>query len=554
MNESRPKAPHPEKPQTGTARTGSADIWVWADLRSERLLDRSLGLVQRAEAVARERKGCAAIVFIESRPGETGGLPTFLDVDGAVDRAGAHGVHRVVVLAPDPPVPVRTDGFAAALAEAVAQHRPMLVQFPTTDFGKDLAARTAALAGAGLIADCETMGVEAGGLVADCPSWGGEILARITYADPGQTGFATVLPPDRATDAPRPVSASVRRISVAAGRRDHGLRLLETCTEVPDPADLEAADIVVVGGAGLGSMEGFGRVRELAAALGGQVGATRPPVLQHWVDENRLIGQTGKTVRPRLLVTVGTSGAIQYVAGITHADTIVAVNRDPHAPIFQVADVGVVQDAQTLLPLVTERVKRRVMRQMADMVCGLPQKEGAQDDIGTKIRKLREAHDWSEEHLATVTGQTPEYIQQVETGMFSPSVGFLLRLAGALKLDPGTFLGREQQARIEDRREREFTKRTRNYSYRTLTPGAENDHLRAFMVTIESRQAHKPVAYRHEGEEFVFVMEGELELTLDRRVHHLKPGESMHFNSETPHRLKSLSATPTRCLVVLYTI
>ena len=110
-----------------------------------------------------------------------------------------------------------------------------------------------------------------------------------------------------------------------------------------------------------------------------------------------------------------------------------------------------------------------------------------------------------------------------------------------------------QKAYIEDKRAQEFIKRTKNYAYQTLTPGAENQHLRGFMITIEPRQAHKPVAYKHEGEEFVYVMEGSLELTLDNKVNQLKTGESIHYNSEIPHKLKNLGNETTRCLVMLYT-
>ena len=103
-------------------------------------------------------------------------------------------------------------------------------------------------------------------------------------------------------------------------------------------------------------------------------------------------------------------------------------------------------------------------------------------------------------------------------------------------------------------RSQEYTKRTQSYSYQTLTDGAESDHLRAFMVTIESRQTHKPVAYKHEGEEFIYVMEGHLELTLASKTRALKPGESIHFHSDIPHKLKNLSSETTRLMVVLYTI
>jgi quercetin dioxygenase-like cupin family protein len=136
----------------------------------------------------------------------------------------------------------------------------------------------------------------------------------------------------------------------------------------------------------------------------------------------------------------------------------------------------------------------------------------------------------------------------------SPPVGFIINMARAMEVDPGTFLNREEKSAIRDLRVQAFQQRTRNYSYTTLTPDAESSHLRAFMVTIDPHQAHKPVAYKHEGEEFIFVLGGELEFTLGSRTHVLKEEESIHFNSDIPHKLKSLSSEPTRCLVVLYTI
>ena len=111
--------------------------------------------------------------------------------------------------------------------------------------------------------------------------------------------------------------------------------------------------------------------------------------------------------------------------------------------------------------------------------------------------------------------------------------------------------GKEQ---IRDQRTQAYVNRTRNYSYQTLTSGAEQDHLRAFMVTIEPHHDHKPVANKHEGEEFIFVMEGELEFTLGNNMQLFKRGESVHFRSNIPHKLKSLNGERTRCLVILYTL
>jgi transcriptional regulator with XRE-family HTH domain len=305
----------------------------------------------------------------------------------------------------------------------------------------------------------------------------------------------------------------------------------------------------------MGDMRGFGLIRELSASLGGEVGATRPPVLQHWVEEDRLIGQTGKTVRPKLLISAGTSGAVQYTAGITEAETIVAINRDPSSPIFKLADIGIVADAHTLLPLLIDQAKQMAMRRLADASCALDD-DGSEPrgGFGAMVRQLRETRKWTAEELAQQTGQTPDFIQQVESDQMSPPVAFIMRLAKAMEVDPGTFLSREEQAAIRDRRAQAYHQRTQNYSYTALTPGAENSHLRAFMVTIEPHLAHKPVAYKHEGEEFIFVMSGTLEFTLGSKVKVLRTGESIHFNSDVPHKLKNLSSEKTRCLVVLYAI
>ena len=154
-----------------------------------------------------------------------------------------------------------------------------------------------------------------------------------------------------------------------------GLSLVQRGLESEEGKRLEEAEIVVVGGAGLGDMHGFGLVRELAGALGGEVGATRPPVMNHWVDEERLIGQTGKTVRPKLLISAGTSGAVQYTAGIMESETIVAIDRDPSAPIFQVADIGIVADAKILLPLLNQRAQQSALRRLADATCALTPSE-----------------------------------------------------------------------------------------------------------------------------------------------------------------------------------
>ena len=536
-------------------RTANKEIWVFIDLRNERLFGFSLNVLAKARELARTISGKTVAILLgsagEDALSEKLSQQSSISIETAADQCIAYGADKACVLdSPDLAIP-RTDVYALALEKAVTSQLPMLVLFALTDFGRELAARTARLKNAGLIADCADLRIEKGTIVAACPAWGGEIMAEISFFGDHPTGFATVQPfVCKAEETGG--QGTIEKISVNGLKVPKGLTLIASSPETLEHGKLEDANVVVVGGAGLGSSEGFRSVRELAATLGGEIGATRPPVLQHWVDEDRLIGQTGKTVRPRLLISIGTSGAVQYTAGIMEAETIVAINRDPNASIFQVADLGIVADWKHIVPLLVQKTKQVVMRQLADTLSG-ESKAASRKSFGVKVRELRTGQNWSREELAHKTGQSPDYIAQIEKEEIAPPVGFLLKLAKTLQVDPGMFLRAEEKALIRDQRVQQFTKRTQSYSYDTLTPDAENAHLRAFLIAIEPRQAHKPVAYKHEGEEFIFVLEGDLELTLGAKAHHLKTRESIRFNSDIPHKLKSLSDETTRCLVVLYT-
>ncbi len=541
------------------------EIWVFGDLRHERLFRFSLNVLVKARELSRlarsDRNGGKAVMVFLGAPddgaksnSDTGSV----SLESAFTESFAKGADRVCVLENDQFSVPLCDVYAETLAGVVKNRAPMLVLFALTDFGREMASRVARLSNAGLMADCVDLRIAEERIVGLCPAWGGEIMAEITYVDGHGTGFATVHPQIKTHDKGMLeediAKGDVERIPVKTDSDVSRPKLLSRSPEPAEHRKLEEAEIVVVGGAGLGNMEGFGLVRELAVAVGGEVAGTRPPVLLHWVDEDRLIGQTGRAVRPNLLFSIGTSGAIQYTAGITESKTIVAINRDANAPIFQVADLGIVADAKTFLPLLTARAKQVVMRKLADVLSGTQAAAGEAGSFGAKIQKIRESREWNIEQLAKATGQTPEFLTLVESDEMSPPVSFLLSLAGALGVDPGTFLRKEEQTAIRDQRAQAFIKRTRSYSYETLTPGAEESHLRAFMVTIESHHAHKPVEYRHEGEEFIYVMEGDLEFVLGGKPHVLKKGESIHFNSDIPHKLKSLSNEPTRCLVMLYTV
>jgi electron transfer flavoprotein alpha subunit len=200
-------------------------------------------------------------------------------------------------------------------------------------------------------------------------------------------------------------------------------------------------------------------------------------------------------------------------------------------------------------------VKNHLFQEIADLY--RTQAKGNADrksmSFGQRIKKLREDQGKSVADLAEKTGQPPEFIEQVESDSLTPPVSFLLQLSQALRIDPSHFLTDQEKMQIDGKRQESFIKRTQNYSYRTLTPGAADKHLRSFMVTIEPREKHKIVEYKHPGEEFIFVYKGELELTLGDRVHHLRQGETIHFDSETKHKLQNISDERCELIVTLYT-
>ena len=171
--------------------------------------------------------------------------------------------------------------------------------------------------------------------------------------------------------------------------------------------------------------------------------------------------------------------------------------------------------------------------------------------VGKKIKKARTAKKFSLDHVANETGFSTQYITEIETGKAMPPVGALLQIARALEIDSGSLL-KEPESKMQSRIKAQ-TKRTDDYAYTTLTPGAENKHLKAFRVSIEAQQTHKGVSYHHEGEEFVYVLQGKIEVTVGEHVNTLNAGESLHFNSGIQHKLKSVSDEKAELIVVIYT-
>ena len=170
--------------------------------------------------------------------------------------------------------------------------------------------------------------------------------------------------------------------------------------------------------------------------------------------------------------------------------------------------------------------------------------------IGRKIKKARIGKKFSFNNLANETGFTIDYLKDIETGKVIPPVGAILQISRGLKIDSGDLLA-EQESTLKSR-VKAFTKRTDNYAYTTLTPGAENKHLKAFKVRIEALTEHKGTEYQHEGEEFVYVLSGQIEVIVGEHTNKLKGGDALHFNSGIRHKLKNTGKDEAVLIVVLY--
>ncbi len=181
----------------------------------------------------------------------------------------------------------------------------------------------------------------------------------------------------------------------------------------------------------------------------------------------------------------------------------------------------------------------------------MPRKKVARPvPVGAKIKKARQKKKITLDQLANDTGCSIDYLKQLETGRVIPPVGTLLQISRALEIDSGLLL--KEEASTIQRRVKAYKKRTENYAYTVLTPGAENKHLKAFRVAVDPKKDHKGVGYQHEGEEFVYVLGGHIEVTVGDHVNRLKAGQSLHFNSGVRHKLRNIGDKQAELLVVIY--
>jgi electron transfer flavoprotein alpha subunit len=330
-----------EARQGGTADLSAyKGVWVFAEQHKGGIASVALELLGEGRKLADKRNTKLSAVFIGH------------GITDKVKDLIAHGAD-IVYVADDPALKdFNDDSYAAVLTTLAKQHKPEIILAGATAIGRSFFPKVAATLYTGLTADCTVLDIDqaTGHLHQTRPAFGGNIMA-------------TIVTPDH-----RPQMATVRhKVMKMAARNDSRTgevievkfnasgdartQVLKTVEELTETVNICEADIIIAGGRGLGSQKNFQLLEELARSLGGAVGATRGAVDEGWIPYSHQVGQTGKTVCPKLYIACGISGAIQHLAGMQSSDVIVAINKDPDAPIFSVATYGIVGDVMEVLPI-----------------------------------------------------------------------------------------------------------------------------------------------------------------------------------------------------------
>lgn len=323
------------------AKNDRKEIWVFIEQSYGDVNNVSLELLGEAKKLAKDVKASVAGILLGDKT-----APLTADIFSY----GADLIYQV-----DDPVlnDYRTQTYTKAFVDLAKKYKPEIVLMGATVTGRDLASAVATHLETGLTADCTMLEIdeETGLLKQTRPAWGGNVMATILCKD-HRPQMATVRP--RVFEVPMPVRKRGGRIikdSIDLAEEDVKTKIIDFIPgESGKAVEIESSEIIVAGGRGLANQKNLDLLRKLAELLGAELGASRPVIEMGWLSYDHQVGQTGKTVRPNLYVAVGISGAVQHLAGMQNSNTIVAINSDPEAPIFKVADYGIVGDLLEVLP------------------------------------------------------------------------------------------------------------------------------------------------------------------------------------------------------------
>ncbi len=279
-------------------------------------------------------------------------------VKGLCDTLIRYGADKVYLMEDESLRQYRTTSYTRGLAYLIERYRPCILLIGATHLGRDLAPRLSRSAGVGLTADCTELSIDPGEkiLLQTRPAFGGNVMATIAnrYSRPQ---MATVRPGVMKAFELSDHKGDVIQHDFSVSENEIGVKVLDVVREAKKAVELSEARVIVAGGRGVGDKKGFSLLEELAGLLGGEVAGTRVAVEEGWIPPERQVGQTGTSVRPELYIACGISGAIQHRAGMMNSRFIAAINRDPRAPIFQVADWGIVGDLQEVIPEIIRQLR-----------------------------------------------------------------------------------------------------------------------------------------------------------------------------------------------------
>lgn len=345
------------------------NVWVFAEQRAGKLMNVALELVGEGYRLSREisdnTKVCAVLVGS--------------GVDHLVGELYAYGADQVYLIDHKLLKNYTTEGYAKVLADVVKEYKPEIVIFGATHIGRDLAPRVAARLDTGLTADCTRLDINTGnyinyletyttagtagldandgnkGLKQTRPAFGGNLMATIVCPDT-RPQMSTVRPGVmQKREKRKGATGELIQVKAVLSKSDIRTEIVDIVKSAREIVSLTDAEIICSGGRGLGDPSGFGLIKKFADKVGGVVGSSRAAVDAGWIDHSHQVGQTGTTVKPKIYFACGISGAIQHLAGMQSSDIIIAINKDPEAPIFEVADFGIVGDLYKIIPEIISR-------------------------------------------------------------------------------------------------------------------------------------------------------------------------------------------------------
>ncbi len=348
--------------------TDYKDLWVFAEQRSGKMLNVALELIGEGHRLAREisqdTKVCALLVGN--------------GIEHLVKECYSYGADKVYLIQDERLENYTTDGYTKVIVDAVKEYKPEIVIYGATHIGRDLAPRVAARLDTGLTADCTRLDVDiksyidyaknnttldvstldpedtSKGLKQTRPAFGGNLMATI-ICPRTRPQMSTVRPGVMQKMEPKTnATGELVEIKPVISDQDIRTKIVEIVKSTKEIVSLTDAEIICSGGRGLGEACGFDLIREFADKVGGVVGSSRAAVDSGWIDHANQVGQTGTTVKPTIYFACGISGAIQHLAGMQTSDTIIAINKDPDAPIFEVADYGIVGDLYKVIPQIMQ--------------------------------------------------------------------------------------------------------------------------------------------------------------------------------------------------------